>query len=236
MQTRLDAANVTLRNANANEKTSAELLAQRLAADIGDHRSGLTVPHEGVILTAGVPLVVYFLGVLFPRFVKRRAPGAPYASAAREIVYYHFIARTFWPGFFLATGGAIYFALMKYSLLNTYDELPQTFPVTTGPLFVLLGTIAFIGAGLLIYAVVATPVAFHKCAKELSGILGITGQPRLERAVYWGLMRSIAGASILAFTLTLLLAAGYTVADSAMDSVRTTVGAALSTAPSPHGK
>lgn len=213
--------------------TSGAQRAQ-IMADISDHASSLTVPHEGIILTAGIPLVVYFLGVLFPRFVRRKAAGAPYADSAREIVYYYFTARTFWPGFLLVTGGAIYFFLMKYSLLNVYDEIPQTFPLSRGPLYFLLGAMAIIGGATIFYAAIATPIVFHRCAHEISGVLGVQDDRGEKRRIYWGLIWTVVLASIMAFTLTVLLAVAYTALDAGSQSIRASMGTTLSTAPAPE--
>ena len=204
---------------------------QLVAADLNDHVSGLTIPHQGILLTAGIPLVVYFLGVLFPRFVARRTANTPYATAARQIVYYYFTARTFWPAFLLVTGGAIYFFLMKYSLLNTYEEINQNFPVRSGPYFLLLGTIATIGAVPFMYAIFALPVVFHKCAREISAALGVQDVVT-KRAIYWDLTWSLVLSSILAFTLTILFVAAYTAVDSETQTIKTAIGTSLSTAPS----
>lgn len=217
--------------AQLNSSVSTPQAREQIMADLNDHLSGLTVPHEGIVLTAGIPLVVYFLGVFFPRFVARKARSAPYASSAREIVYYYFTARTFWPVFLLVTSGAIYFFLMKYSLLNTYDELHETFPVHDGPLFLFLGAIATLGAVPFCYAIFATPVAFHKCARDISAVLGIKDDAAAKRVIYWGLISALAVSSFLAFTLTVLLVSGYTLIDSGAQTMRTALGTSLSTAP-----
>lgn len=211
---------------------SATSRAERdqIVADINDHASSLTVPHEGIILSAGVPLVVYFVGVLFPGFVRRMAPGTPYVSNAREIVYYYFIARTFWPGFLLAIGGAIFFFLMKYSLLNVYSEIPETFPLSRGPLYFALGAVATMGAIAFLYAAVATPIVFHKCAKEISTVLGVQDRHQ-KRRIYWGLAGTVAVASMIALTLAALLAVAYNAMDSGSKALRTSMGMTLSTAP-----
>lgn len=197
-------------------------------SDLNDHNSGLTVSHEGLLLTAGTPLVVYFLGVFFPRFIKRRTQGAAHADKTREIVYYYFTAHTFWPMFLLVTGTAIYFFLMKYSLLSTYDEIPQTFPVNTGILSVLLWSIAIAGAVPFVYSLFAGPMAFHHCAKSISGVIGVD-DVHAKHAIYWGLMRSIVLAVAAAFTLTMLLVAGYTAYDLGSTHLQTYVGHTLST-------
>ncbi len=232
LQAQLNADNAKLRSMAPSDKIYAGFVAERdrLATDMADHISGLTVPHEGILLTAGVPLVVYFLGVFFPRFVQKKVPGAPHASASREIAYYYFTAKTFWPGFLLVTGGAMYFFLLKYSLLSTYDEIPQTFPVNSGPLYVLLVFMAIIGAAPFLYASIATPIAFHKCAKEISAVLGVV-DAHAKRVIYWGLIRTILIASCLALFLTVLLASTYTLLDTGSQSLRTSIGTSLSTTP-----
>jgi hypothetical protein len=206
---------------------------ERILYDINDHITGLTIPHEAVFATAGAPLAVYFLGVLFPRFVRRKLPNAPYSDEARAIVYYYFTARTFWPAFLLVTGGSIYYFLLKYSLLNTYDEVVQQFPVTTGPLYLLLWALSAIGATVLVYAVIATPVAFHKCGRELPRVLGVQNDPHARREIYWGLMRSIILASLLAYVLAAFLIIGYMALDAGTQTVKTAIGASMS-AGAPH--
>lgn len=233
LQTQLATVKAQLSAGPRAGATHERLMAQqaRLMNDLNDHTSAMTVPHEGIILTAGIPLVVYFLGIFFPRFVQRRVPDARYASSAREIVYYYFTARSFWPAFFLVTGGAVYFFLLKYSLLSTYDELP-TFPVSRGPLYVLLGAIATLGAIPFCYAFIAIPVTFHKCAHEISSVLGVSVDAHAKHAIYWGLIRSVIVSMILAFTLTVLLVSVYSLLDSGSQSIRTAMAASLSIEPS----
>jgi hypothetical protein len=188
----------------------------------------LTIPHEAVFATAGAPLAVYFLGVLFPGFIRRKVAAARYREEARAIVYYYFTARTFWPAFLLVTGGSIYYFLIKYSLLNTYDEVAQQFPVSTGPLYFLLGALATVGGMVLVYAVIATPVAFHRCGLELSGVFGVQNDAHARHRIYWGLMRSIILASLLAYLLAAALIVGYMAVDLGTQTMKTSLKAVLS--------
>ncbi len=229
LQTQIRSVNSQLAAQPGPEQRQSLLYKRsQLENDLTDHDSELTLPHEGLLLTVGAPLVVYFLGVFFPWFIRRRTKAAEHAGKARQIVYYYFTARTFWPMFFLVTGGSIYFFLLRYSLLSTYDEIPQTFPVSFGILSGLLWAVALVGGAPFVYAVFAGPKAFHHCAKDIAGIIGVT-DAHARHAVYWGLIRSIVFALIAAELLTLVLFVGYTAYDTGSKQLQTYVGHSLST-------
>ena len=130
MQSQLNAATAQLRGVHPHDARYAGLVARhdQIAADLSEHGSSLTVAHEGVILTAGVP---------------RTALPEPFVERIAE-----------------------------------------------------------------------------EYAQEVD-----------DQRTYWGLLRTIATATVLAVVVTLLLFVMYTVLDSGTETMRSAIGNSLATAP-----
>jgi hypothetical protein len=200
-------------------------------ADLEDHQhqNSISFRHEELLPAIGIPLAIYLIGVLYPAIISRtRASSAPRAAAARRIVYYYFASRTFWPMFlFVITTAAIYLA-ERYSIFNEYQSVEPMFPMTSGPLFILMTVAMFVILITWCYAVIATPVALHKCAKRLPELIGVTDAGS-RRILYWWLHVTVAMASILSLIIAFSALGGYGTLDWATGQLHQMTGAEFST-------
>lgn len=187
--------------------------------DLREHINGMSIPHGNILVTVGTSLLVYLIGVFYPALVRLTpARAAPRASSVRRIVYYYFAARTFWPVFIFVTAGAIVYFAERYSILSYYDSVSQTYVWTNGPGLLVLNVVGGIVAVAFLYAIVATPIEIHRCARRLPDLIGVT-EASTHRILYWGLHVTVACAFVAAFIIALFAAGAYSALDTWTDDL-----------------
>ncbi len=228
---KLDTAQERRLNRSSPAYAALEKDKEQAYADLQDHVNTVTVPHGNLFATVGIFLAVYLIGVLYPALVRHtRARAAPRASSARKIVYYYFASRTFWPIFaFIIATAAMYFA-ERYSVLNMYTSVKPFFAPSSGPPLVALYAFSTIVYIAFVYAVVATPIALHKCAKRLPELIGATDASS-RRILYWGLHATVVFAFIASFFIASFVIGAYAALDTATDQIHHMTSAAFLASP-----
>lgn len=226
---RTDAAELKHLRVDTPAYKDVEEKLEQAKLDLGDHTGETKLPHSGLFVTFGVPLAVYLIGVWYPALVRRtHARSASRAASARQIVYYYFASRTFWPIFVFVVALALLYLGERHSMVNGYLSVKPWFAMTRGPALAALRFFSVAWVIAVLYACLAILVAMHKCAKRIPELIGASDAPS-RYILYWGLHATVISAFIASSVITLFAILAYGMVDDATDWLHSMTQAAFLT-------